>query len=301
MQVKIGTLDPLAQTREAASFPGQRLHRGIGREVPHVRLGNNQVVPRRCFKGPVALPHPRAVEHHARSIVMDRRERIGIEHPHLRLKFPRPGEHSIHGIPVKPAVQIAPERDFPDTRRTVRIGPPHQRKFLDFALLAQCVAQRKGDPPRPRRKQPEHRLVPPHQRPERQIGLQFVKENSRHQRHSDLSRRLARPRPRHSQRLSEIERLRQRKTPQMSTGARRVDHAVHITVPVAHSVGYVVRQTQPVIFTGHELEALSRRFQKTRRGAPPYQHVLAIQFLRPQPPRLIADRLLPAIKISRHI
>jgi hypothetical protein len=154
---------------------------------------------------------------------------------------------------------------------------------------------------RPRRKQPEHRFAPAHQRAEWQVRFQFVEKHARHQRHARGFCRLRPARPRDRQRVREVERLAQREPPQVAPRARRIDHPVQIPLRIAHHIRRILREAQPEVLARHKLEALARRLQKTRRLPPPQQHRLAVQLRRPQLPLRLAHRLLPSVEIARHI
>ena len=55
------------------------------------------------------------------------------------------------------------------------------------------------------------------------------------------------------------------------------------------------------MFARHKFETLAGRLQQRRRRSRPHQHALTFKFARPQPPLLAADRVLPAVEITRDV
>ena len=79
-----------------------------------------------------------------------------------------------------------------------------------------------------------------------------------------------------------------------------IEHAVEITVFIAHDVRRIGGRHEPLAFARDKLEALPPA-EKLRGVAFPREHAFALQFGRLESPCVIADGRLPLVEITREI
>ena len=80
-----------------------------------------------------------------------------------------------------------------------------------------------------------------------------------------------------------------------------INRPVYVAFRIAHRVRRIVRQCQPVMIAGHKFETLAGRLEKLCRGTGPRKNLQIIDLGRPQLPRRISHRQLPAIEITRQV
>ena len=298
MQVELRALDPLSQTGESPAFLGRSLDRRMGDEIAHMSFHHDEVVPSRRLKTPVALPDPGPVEHDPGTVMVQHGERVGIEHGHHRIESARTLAHAIDLIPIKPAVKIAAQCDFPNARLTIGVGPSNQRLLLRLRSLRQVGTEMQGNAAGPRGKKPEYRLFAPHDRPQRQIGFEVEKKAAGSNRDRINPRTIG---PRDRVGFGQIQRLAQRKPPQVPPSALRIDDSVEITGSVDEGVGRIVGQPEPLVLSRHKFKPLAGRIQQILGRPGPKQHVFTVETPRLKPPLLASHRRLPAVEIARDV